>query len=260
VTECERIRADAAGLAALPPDDPERAAAFAHAQGCPGCARALAEAARLQALLGEDEAPALPAGALARAAQAIEEELGREARRRSAWAAAAAAAVLAAVVGLARRRQAAPLDWGVAAALGGLAVALAALARGRPRTALGAALAAAFAAILAGGAGPVEAETGVHCLLTELAGATAVVVAGWLALRGSATRPARAAVAAAAAAGALAGAAGLQIACPAHELASHLVLFHAGGVLLAAVAAALLAGGRRVGGDTRAGATMRSGT
>ncbi|HEY6003472.1 MAG TPA: hypothetical protein VIV57_11410, partial [Anaeromyxobacter sp.] len=83
MTECERIREEAPGLAALPPDDPERAAAWSHAKGCPACTRALREAEGLQALLSECEPPALPQGALERTARAIEAELRREARRRA---------------------------------------------------------------------------------------------------------------------------------------------------------------------------------
>ena len=46
MTSCERIRADAAGLAALPAGDTERREAFAHARECSACARVLEEAER----------------------------------------------------------------------------------------------------------------------------------------------------------------------------------------------------------------------
>ena len=69
--DCERLRADAPALAALPPDAPERVAAWAHASGCDGCARALREAERLQALVTAWEPPALAPGALERASQAL---------------------------------------------------------------------------------------------------------------------------------------------------------------------------------------------
>jgi hypothetical protein len=257
MTDCERLRADAPGLAALPPDDPERAAAFAHAEGCPGCTRALHEAERLQAVLAAFAPPARRGGArapepwaatspeadLAQAPvlRALEAELVHERRRRSAWAGLAAAAATVALVALARHRGGSGLDWTLAGLLAVAGAALAALAARLPWGALaGAAVAAGAAVVCAGHAGPAEVGTGVHCLLTELACAGVVLAAGWLALRGGTTRPARVALAAAAAAGALAGAAGLQVACSAHEIGLHLLAFHAGGVVLAAGLAALL--------------------
>jgi hypothetical protein len=246
MTQCERLRSDAPGLAALPADHPERAAAAAHARSCEGCARALREAERLQAMLAALEPGPLPSGALARAAAAIEEELVRERRRRSVWGAGAAAAVAGALVALARHREGGVLDWAVAAGLGVVAVALAALASRRPRLVIGGAVAAVLAGAAVTGVGSLEALAGLECLATELFGGAAIVWAGWLALRRSATRPARGAVAAAAGAGALAGAAALQLTCGAHGAAPHFLAFHAGGVLLAIVAAAALWRPRRV--------------
>jgi hypothetical protein len=247
MTDCERLREDAPGLLALPQGDPARAAAFAHAAGCPGCARALREAERLQAMLDALEPSALPVGALTRAAAAIEAELVRERRRRAGWGALAAAAATAVLVGLARHRAGTGLDWALAAALAAAGVALSALSVRLPLGVLGgAAVATGLAALLAGGEGQLQAEMGLHCLVTELACAGAVVWAGWMALRGGTTRPARRAVAAAAAAGALAGAGALQVTCGAHGVALHLLAFHAGGVVLAAAAAALLWRPRRI--------------
>jgi hypothetical protein len=51
---CHDIEVDAAGLAALDAGDPERRAAFAHAEGCPTCQAALAEAIRLLQALDAD--------------------------------------------------------------------------------------------------------------------------------------------------------------------------------------------------------------
>jgi hypothetical protein len=247
MTGCERIRADAPGLVALPAGDPEREAAFAHARGCEGCAGALREAERLQALLGALEPEPLPAGALARASAAIEEELVRERRRRSVWAAGAAAVLAAAIAGLARHREGLALDWALAGALAAVAVALAAIASRRPGIAIAGAAAAMIAAAgTARASGSLEAGIGLHCLLTELASAGALVWVGWVALRGSATRPARSATAAAAGAGALAAAAALQVTCGAHGLAGHFLLFHAGGLLLAVAAAGAAWRGGRV--------------
>lgn len=237
------LRAEAPGLAALPPGAPERAAAWAHASGCEECARALREAERLQALVAGWEAPPLPAAALEWAARGIGAELRREAWRRAAGSVAAAGAVLAALVGMARDRSRLPEDWGWAAALGALALALAAAARRRgPLAVAAAALAAGIAAAATGHPGPLAADVGVECLALELGSAAAVVGAVWLALRGGTTSPARAAVAAAAAAGALAGYAGLQVTCAARSALPHLLAFHAGGVLVAVVVAALVGG------------------
>lgn len=244
MTHCERIRADAPGLMTLPATDPERASALAHAAGCPGCEKALRDADRLQALLGEVTPAPLPASALARATQAIEQELRREQRRRSLWSAGAAAALMAVLVGLARHRNGSTGDWLVAGGVALVALALAALSVRRPLVALaGGAAAALAAAVATGGPGALEPGTGLHCLFTELGAAAAVVGAGWLALRGGATSPARWAVAAAAAAGALAGGAALEVTCSAHGALSHDVVFHLGGVVLAAGLASLL--GRR---------------
>jgi hypothetical protein len=240
VTGCDRVRADAAGLAALAPDDPDRVAAWAHAQSCAACAAALREGERLQALVAEWRPERLPAAALERASQAIRAELRREARR-SAIASVAAAAVSAiALVGLARSRSPAPLDWAIAAALWALGAVLAAAASRRPALVTALAVLGALAATAASGSGPLAHASGVECLATELASAGAVVGAGWLALRGGGTRPARPAIAAAAAAGALVGNAALQLTCEVHDAALHALVFHVGGIVLAAALAALL--------------------
>ncbi len=238
---CERVRADAPGLAALAPGDAERLAAVAHAAVCPGCARALREAERLQAVLGEWDPAPLSAAALNRAAQAIELELRREARRRSLWSAGAAAGFMAVLVAISRQRGGSPLDWATAGALAVAALGLAALSSRSPLFTVGAAAVAALAAALvAGGPGPMDLRAGVECVGWELAAAAVVVGAGWLALRGGTTTLTRSTLAATAAAGALAGDAALQLACTAHEIGPHLLAFHAGGVVLAAAAAMLL--------------------
>jgi hypothetical protein len=240
VSECERIRAEAAGLSALPADDPERAAAWSHARGCPGCARALREAEGLQDLLSEWEPPPLPAGALERASLAIEEELRRESRRRALASAGAVCASFVAIAALARARSQSPLDRALAAALWAGAVVLAVAARRTSLLAVGAGVAAALAAAaVAGHGGPLAAYAGLECLATELASAAVVAGAAWLALRGGTTSPSRIAMAASAAAGALAADGALQLACPVRAAMPHLLAFHVGGVVLAAAVAAL---------------------
>jgi hypothetical protein len=241
VIECARIRAEAAGLAALPPGDPEREEATAHARGCAGCARALREAERLQALLGEAEPTPLPDEVLARASQAILSDLRREARRRVAASAAAACAAFVLLAALGRQRSAAPGDRAIAAGLALAAVALAAAATRWARAAVPAALAAALAgAVAAGSWAPLDGALGLDCAASEIAAAGLVVGAMWLALRGGSTSPARPAVAAAAAAGALAGDAALQLTCAGRGDLPHLLVFHVGGVLAAAALGGLI--------------------
>lgn len=241
MTECHRVRADAPGLAALRPDDPERLAAWAHARGCAGCARALREAERLQALVAACEPEPLPDGALERASRGIREELRREARRRLVGSAVAVSASVGVFVAFAQDRSRSLLEWALAAVLWALAVLLAATASRRPVLVTAVAVVGAIAAAaVAGHPGPLAPSVGVECLATELASAAVVVGAAWLALRGGTSSPAPASMAAAAAAGALAGAAALQVTCEAHAAAPHLVAFHVGGVVLAAATARLL--------------------
>lgn len=245
MSECERLRADAFEIAALPRGAPERIAAWAHAAGCPGCARALREAERLQTLVGAWESTRLEPGALDRASRAILADLRREARRRMMASASAVCLLLAAIVGLARDRSRQAEDWVWAAILGAIALALAAASRRSALLVVAAAvLASVVAALAVGHPGPLAAGIGMHCLGTELASAAVVVGAVWLAIRGGSTSPARSAVAAAAASGALAGDAALQVVCVARDAVPHLLAFHVGGVLVAAAVASLLWRGR----------------
>lgn len=241
MTDCDRVRADAPGLAALRPDDPERAAAMAHASGCAGCARALREAGRLQALIVAHEAPPLPAGALERASREIRARLRRDERRRLVGAVAALCASVLVFVGFVQTRSPSLSDWALAAALWAVAVVLASTASRKPLLATALAVVAAVAAAAISGApGPLAAALGLECLATELASAALVVGGVWLALRGGTTSPAQSAMAAAAAAGALAGNAALQVTCAAHTAFPHLLAFHVGGVVIAAAGASVL--------------------
>ena len=241
MTDCDRIRADAPGLAALRPDAPERVAARSHARGCPECARALREADRLQSLVAAWEPAPLPAGALERAAREIHAQLRREGRRRLLGSIAAVCASVVLFVGFARSRSSYPADWAIAAVLWALAVVLAVTASRRPLlvTCL-AVLATGAAAIVSGAAGPLAASLGLECLATEVASAAIVVGAVWLALRSGTTSPPRSAIAASAAAGALTGDAALQLTCAAHAAVPHVLAFHVGGIVLAAGMATVL--------------------
>ncbi len=240
MTARAHVLADAPGLAALRSDEPERLAAWAHAEGCAECARALREAERLQALIERSAPVTLPAGAIERASGAIVAELRREARRRTAGSIAAAFLAALALAGMAGTRSGAMADWARGGLLLLLAVALAAAARRKPLLVIGGALLAALLAGVASGETALAGAPGAYCLPAELASAALVVGAVWLALRGGTTSPARSAIAAAAAAGALAGDAALQITCGAQDAVPHLLALHVGGVLLAAAGASLL--------------------
>jgi hypothetical protein len=241
MTACDRICADAVGLAALPPDDPERAAAVSHASGCARCTRALREATRLQALLAAAAPQPLPATAFEGAYTAIRDELRREARRRRVATAVGVCVCTVVLIGLGRSRSSAPADWLLAAALWATSLVVAAASMQAPRLAgLAAVLAALGAAALSGAGGPLAPTLGMECVVTELASAAIVVGAVWLVVRGGTTSPARTAIAAVAAAGALAGNAALQVTCAAHTAVPHALAFHVGGVLFAMVAATLL--------------------
>lgn len=241
MTECDRIRADAPGLAALAPGDPERLAATAHATGCAGCARALREAERLQSLILACEPPPLPAGALERASREVRALVRRDARRRLAVSVAALCASVLVFVSFGRSRSRSVGDWALAAALWAAAVLLAATASRKPlRASAVAVLAAVAAASLSGTTGPLAAPLGLECLATELASAAIVAGAVWLAVRRGGSSAAAAVMVPAAAAGALAGAAALQVTCAAHTSLPHLLAFHAGGVLVATAGASVL--------------------
>lgn len=241
MSECERLRADAAGIAALLPTDPERLAAWAHASGCADCARALREAERLQLLLSAWEPAPVPAGVLERTSREILGRLRREALRRRIGAVAAVCGAVVVFVGFARSRSPSAVDWVLAAVLWALAVVLAATASRKPLLATAAAVLASVAAgSISGDHGPLGVSLGLECLAIELSSAAAVVGAVWVALRGSSSSPARSATVAAAAAGALAGDAALQVTCASVNAVPHLLAFHVGGIVLAAVGAGVL--------------------
>ena len=221
-----------------------------HLTGCAGCAvfvEQLGTTARAVGALPEPELPielrrqllerfdgwaSRRAGAEAPANRPVEKA---GARWRSAGAALAALVAFGLLVALARKPSGAPGDWGIALALVGLAVALAALGRrvsfGSAAVAVGATLAAA---LLGGGPGQLDLHTGLECLLTLAAAAGGTAGAGWLVLRRGPGAAARSTVGAAAVAGALAGAAALQVTCGAHTSLPHLLAFHVGGVLCVA--------------------------
>jgi hypothetical protein len=244
MTDCERITAEAAGLASLPADDPERIAAFAHARTCPACARALAEGAALMSLLELGAPAAAPAPeAISRAAA----EIRRDLQRRPGSAAKATTAVALAVAAAWLVALASGRKWlghgGAAASV--LVAAVAALTTAGAMAVwsplLGALPLASFVASIAGGTGgPLQAGIGVRCFGMELAVAAVPLVVAYLFARRRTLEHASRMMAAAAAGGALAGQAALEITCHAARTHAHLLAFHTGAVVVALLAGSLL--------------------
>jgi hypothetical protein len=245
---CDDLRRDAAGLAAMRPGHPERDAAFLHARDCPGCQEALRKGAALIALLDALPAPeAPPKAVLARVAAAIAAET-RRARALTGRAAGVAAGVAwVAFLLFARHHETAAPVW-----IGAVVVGLAALAVAIAGPRLGGWVAAATVgastlfALVAGTGRELEPAAGLHCFVSELlAGTAAFGAAMWMRRRhGEAETPWS--FAAVAAAGALAGQAALNVVCGARDALPHLLVFHTGGVLVAAALGAAIGSARWV--------------
>jgi hypothetical protein len=195
------------------------------------------------ALVDAELVPSPPsAEALLRAERAVQLELDRQPARpqRAARVAAAVATISAAAAlagPLARHHY---LDASSMALGAGAALTAAALAwLGVGRRAAGAALAACavslLVAALAAGSLGLFAAVGVHCLALELFTA-AWPLAALAAAGGLSSSTSGWTTAALASAGALAGQAALHLTCPERSATPHLLAFHLGGVVLAAVA------------------------
>jgi hypothetical protein len=235
--------ADKAGfLAALAADDPERKLAEEHARSCASCAEALDEGARLVGLLAEAVPAAGPTPELlARAAAAIEKEGAMERRARSVLRWAAAGVVSLMWVGqLLYGKQIIHDTRSVVTSLALLAIAIVGVTYARAsQRALIAALVAASGvfAWAVGAVAGLETRIGLECTACELVAAAIpwllVTVLAWR--QGVALD--RGTVVAVAAAGALASQAGQIMGCPVPHANPHLLIFHLGGVLLAAALA-----------------------
>ena len=232
MSACDELRPNAAGMASLPPGDPDREAFLAHVRDCPGCLEAFREGERLLAALGRSELPPPSGRALRRASAPVFARL-----RLSRWPLRAGAAVAAFLVPVLFARHRDREGWAAALLVLAFSAALSASAGALPAGAWIALAASAGFAVAAGGIpGFTSAEWGLagrlgaDCLAIELFGA-ALGAAAVLSLR----RGGAASLAAGAAAGALSAQAALHLTCAAHDQAPHLWVFHVGGVAAAAL-------------------------
>jgi hypothetical protein len=240
----------------LPERDGERGAAEAHAAGCARCAHKLAESARLVALVDALPPPPTPSAASlerARAALFAEAGFAVPTGARPWWALVLAAMVVAAFWGLAGGEALVPFGGGPGIVLAPEALLVAALATlvlavvaRAPGPAVAAAITASAVAAMLGHHGDgLGASAGLHCVTLELVVGVlpAAVVTGLFWRRGAAAGPSsrvRWVVAAAGAAGALAAQASLVAHCQPQGL-GHGLVFHLGGVIVAALVGAAIA-------------------
>jgi hypothetical protein len=240
---CDELRADAAGLMALPAAAPERERAEAHALTCPGCASALAEGRRLMSLIEAAPLPAPSAAALQRASAAILSDFDGAPR----FAAIVVGIVLAAwALPLALTR--APITMGLNLGVSLMLVAFAAVSASLVITKAGrGGFIFVLASVLLGlwpgqSMSGLEPHIGVHCALIEAMTAIGAGVGALLAARalGRAVFD-KPVLLAGLGGGALAGHAALQIGCSASDSVSHAAVFHTGPVALAVGLALLLA-------------------
>ncbi len=236
-------------LVALDPRDPERLAAEAHASSCEACAAALEEARSVLVQLDAQAVPAPTEEALARAKTAVLRELDwpeepATTDRLLSWGTGAAVAFAFVALALAAKHPSGEgRVWREAGAAAVLAVAGAVLAtrHGKRARAL---VCATGLALVAGSArgqslGPL---VGLKCAALELAtAALPLAVASWWAVSRR-TTPSASSLGAYAAAGALAGDAALHLSCPERLGAPHALVFHVGGIVLAAALGAWLWG------------------
>lgn len=239
------VKDNAAGLVALAAADPDRVAAFAHAQACAACAAALAEAEQTLFLLDTFAQPTPPsADALARVRAELARAITHEPAPRRVWALVPMLAALAAGLVPLAGHFTLGLSGRLAGALAGgfAASALLGVTLVGPPAAF--ALLPAMSAVMAaawGGGGPVHAPGGFQCLGFALAGSVpALACAAWLVRQGKLTRP-TVSLAAAAAAGALGSQAALSIVCETAPSHAHNFAFHSTAVVLAGLVGYMLA-------------------
>ena len=240
MTPNEHIEDNAAGFASLTPDDPERVAAYDHARACANCARSLREAEQMLAAIDAMPPAAAPtAPALRAITQPILARLAALALP-TRLLSGVFVALWIVLVAMAKHRAGGAMAWIESAVLAATALAVVAMLRRLgSRAAVFAFGASAFLTALAWGDGPLAPRVGVACLLTELGAALipCIIVLRTLVKRRS-VHPTPALVVATAA-GALVGQAALLLTCPDRTAGLHVLAFHCGGVVLAAVLAAI---------------------
>ena len=230
----------AAFVAALSIDDPERVEALLHAAACEPCRLALRDGTRLLSQIDTLPAAQPSSGALARVASAVQSEIDKKAGTAALLRALAlgAAAVVAwgALLLTAPRRADSAVAWFTSAALGILAlfmISVFASARSTWRVLALTSLSAAVAT-WAGVTNGWDPELGMQCMLSEFFGSLLLLATAYVsARRGGIWNPPTAVTAACG--GAVAGQAALHVTCPAMFHQPHLLAFHTGGVVLAAL-------------------------
>jgi hypothetical protein len=252
---CREIVDNAAGLASLPDGDVERGAAYAHAQQCHRCAAALSEGEDVLALLDELPPPPPPSPELLRRVAAqISADLTRVARivptapasapapaSTRAWGRARSLGVPAllvllgfVVLALRLHRHLSPEIWAqslalvTVAAIGG---ALAATLRSG-WVPFGLVALSIFSGLVWNQTNGVGTD---ECTERQLYAAVIALVPGALLVATGRLRGGGVTLASIAAAGALAGHAGLDLLCRGRAMFPHVIIFHSGFVLFAAV-------------------------
>jgi hypothetical protein len=242
----EHVADHAAFIAALPEDDQERKLAEEHARSCASCRAALDEGRRLVSLL--EEALPLPPPtpeALTRAAAAIEAETSHERRSRTRLAWGVGAAVVGSWIFQIACGIGTKMDFAAGTVIVSLvtlatSVAILSIVRSRRDVALGAIVASSgLLAVAAARVPGLEPTFGVHCTLYELTAAAIPWVTATIVARYERLPQGRWNMAAFAAAGALGSQAAQHISCPVAHADAHLLVFHLGGVALAAMLGAL---------------------
>lgn len=231
----------AGGIAQLAPDDPERVEATSHAQECSECARALRSGERLFEAFLVLPLPEPPSAALlSRIKREIHADLARVPER---VVVKERPAVIAITVGVAfvlasvlsKHEDVTTTRWTAALLVAAFAALLATLGGKRASVTLFTSIAASAGFSLYAQAGEgMSTGIGVRCALFEVGVALAPLgAAAYLALSGGP----RGALpfAAVGAAGGLAGHAALHVHCPMHSAHPHLLAFHLGGVVVAAL-------------------------
>lgn len=258
MSNCEQIRADAAGLVTLPEGHADRVVGFAHAESCEGCAAALAEGQQLHRFLEELPLEPVSADVLQQAHAAVIFEWDAEdsaqsiAAGRPVWLPRIVLPLTmlagwVALLALAKQTNAGSLPYSIS--LIAVAVVLGGLVDKLSKALVGVSIIASSAFSLAVSHGPAMAQAhGLHCVAAELAlVALPLIAMVFMVASGRVRSSSRWALMATAGVAGLAAQASLHAACAGHSLL-HLGVFHTGGVVLAVALAAAISFIPRLGG------------